>query len=78
MFRDFKSGYWATYRQWKSLGVQVRKDSRGSVIVFFKKETVTESAPGATSDADEDEGEEPKSRLIARASWVFNADQVEG
>ena len=78
MFRDFKSGYWATYRQWKSLGAQVRKDSRGSVIVFFKKETVTDTATQGTPSEGEDVDEEPKTRLIARASWVFNADQVEG
>lgn len=79
MFRDYKSGFWATYRQWKSLGAQVRKDSRGALIVFFKKEVIEEGAslPGSEADT-EDEGEGPKSRLIARASWVFNADQVEG
>ncbi len=80
MFRDYKSGYWATYRQWKSLGAQVRKDSRGSVIVFFKKDAVQEdtSESGGTEADGESGGDEPKSRLIARASWVFNADQVEG
>lgn len=79
MFRDYGTGYWATYRQWQSLGAQVRKDSRGSVVVFFKKEPVhsghVSSEPGAS---EENEGDEPKSRLIARASWAFNADQVEG
>jgi len=79
MFRDYTSGYWATYRQWKSLGAQVRKDSRGSVIVFFKREVIEESmsAPKREPDADDD-GDKPNSRLIARASWVFNADQVDG
>jgi antirestriction protein ArdC len=33
----YQSGYWASYRQWKELGAQVRKGEKGSVIVFFKK-----------------------------------------
>lgn len=78
MFRDYKRGYWATYRQWRSLGAQVRKDSRGSIIVFLKREAVeVQTQAEAAKDAEED-SEEPKSRLIARASWVFNADQVDG
>src|SRR5579864_3801845 len=35
--RGFSSNYWATYRQWRTLGAQVRKGERGSVIVFYKK-----------------------------------------
>lgn len=79
MVRDYQTGYWATYRQWRSLGAQVRKDSRGSIIVFFKKELVDNQPNASVAEAEGDgEADEPKSRLIARASWVFNADQVEG
>jgi antirestriction protein ArdC len=68
--KHFGSGYWATYRQWGQLGAQVRKGTKGSPIVFFK-------AIGQANDERED-GEDPKPRLIARTSWVFNSDQVDG
>src|SRR5438132_14427182 len=32
----FRSGYWATYRQWRTLDAQVRKGERGAVVVFYK------------------------------------------
>jgi antirestriction protein ArdC len=68
--RCFGSGYWATYKQWSGLGAQVRGGSKGAPIVFFK-------AIEAESEEGEDQGES-KIRLVARTSWVFNADQVEG
>jgi antirestriction protein ArdC len=68
--RNFATGWWATYRQWQEAGCQVKRDERASTIVFFKQ---LDEVPG------EDEGEDvPRARLIARASRVFNADQVEG
>ncbi|KQQ21513.1 antirestriction protein ArdC [Methylobacterium sp. Leaf122] len=61
------SGYaddrWATYKQWAELGAQVRKGERSTLVVFFKE-----------FDA---EGEDRK-RFVARASYAFNAGQVEG
>jgi antirestriction protein ArdC len=71
--RSFCSGYWATYRQWHELGAQVRKGERGSIIVFYK---AMEQASDSPSDGDKNVAS--RSRLIARASWVFNADQVDG
>jgi antirestriction protein ArdC len=67
--RSFSSGHWATYRQWQKLGAQVRKGSKGSPIVFFK---ALEPEDGGEQESD------TKPRLIARTSWVFNAEQVEG
>lgn len=64
----YQSGHWASYRQWQELGAQVTKGQRGSVIVFFKKLESNEER--------EDNANQP--RLFARASYVFNADQVEG
>jgi antirestriction protein ArdC len=71
--RGFRTAHWATYRQWASLGAQVRKGERGSVVVFYK--TI---APATQSQAEEGEAGTESSRLVARASWAFNADQVEG
>ena len=64
----FDSGFWATYRQWQALGAQVSRGERSATIVFYKPLKGTE-------DGEEDR---PGRRLVARASRVFNADQVEG
>jgi len=71
--RGFRSGHWATYRQWQTLGAQVRKGERGAVVVFYK--------PVVTEKKDQDDDVEEtnnQSRLIARASWAFNAEQIDG
>src|SRR5258708_4719413 len=67
----YDSHVWATYRQWKALNAQVRKEEKGTVIVFFKEIERT------TRSDDRDE-ETPDTMLVARASWVFNGDQVDG
>lgn len=67
----YASGTWGTYRQWNSIGAQVRKGERAATVVFFKD---------LERPVDEDENEETKSRrsFVATAAWVFNADQVDG
>ncbi|HWT32008.1 MAG TPA: zincin-like metallopeptidase domain-containing protein [Croceibacterium sp.] len=67
----FGSGYWASYKQWQHAGAQVKRGEHGTTIVFFKRL----DGPGADAEEEEDQ---PRSRLVARASRVFNADQVEG
>lgn len=68
---DYPSGHWASYKQWQQAGAQVRKGERGSTVVFYKQ---------LDRDDDEPEGDGTPSRkaLIARASRVFNAAQVDG
>lgn len=56
---------WATYRQWQELGAQVRKGERSTLITFWK-------------EYEAEEGGETKRRFVARASYGFNASQVEG
>lgn len=63
--RGFSDNRWATYRQWQELGAQVKKGERSSLIVFFK-------------EYEGEEGGETKRRFVARASYGFNASQVEG
>jgi len=67
------SGYgshlWGTFRQWADKGASVRKGQKASYVVFYKEIEV------ASDGGDEDER---KSRLFARATPVFNADQVDG
>lgn len=67
----YSCGFWGTYKQWRELDAQVRKGQKASVIVFYKE--VEYEVP------DEDTGELlTETYLVARASWVFNADQVDG
>ena len=66
--KGYRSGYWGTFRQWQEVGAQVEKGQKASTIVFFKR----------IEEENEDKGDEPATRLFARASRVFNADQVAG
>jgi antirestriction protein ArdC len=65
------TGYWATYRQWQDLGAQVRKGERSSTVLFYKEAERAAENP-------ETGQVETKRVLYARASRVFNADQVDG
>lgn len=67
----FASGVWGTYRQWQERKCQVRKGAKGSLVVFYKELDVEVE----NSDTGETENE---TRLMARASTVFNAEQVDG
>ncbi len=71
MRRDYRTAYWASYRQWRQLDAQVRKGEKGSVVVFYKRTEL--DASGGSVD-----GDKPKDLLVARSTYVFNADQVEG
>ncbi len=71
--RGFDSCHWGTYRQWRELGGQVRRGEKSSTIVFYK-EVEAEPSEGRQGE----EGEPPSKRLVARASRVFNAAQVDG
>lgn len=68
MKKDYKSPQWGTYKQWLDEGAQVKKGEKGSQIVFWKSYT-SEPSP---------DNEEEETRMFARWSTVFNADQVEG
>jgi antirestriction protein ArdC len=68
--QDFGHGLWATYRQWQSLGAQVRKGEKASPIVFYK---VLDRPEGS-----EDEARDGAGRIFAQGSHVFNIAQVEG
>lgn len=63
------SPVWATYKQWTELGAQVRKGEKSSLVVFYKEYT-SQPDPNVTDD----DGK----RRVARASFVFNASQVDG
>jgi len=75
--RSFATGWWGTYRQWQLAGGQVRKGEQAATIVFFKR---LEADAGAEDTGKGENGNGPSqaTRLFARASPVFNADQVDG
>jgi antirestriction protein ArdC len=68
---DYPSHLWGTYRQWQERGCQVRRGEKSSLVVFYKK-LEFEQANDETGDTQNIE------RLMARASFVFNAAQVDG
>lgn len=63
----YSSHLWATYKQWNELGAQVKRGEKATFIVFWK-----------LLEVDQAEGEETSRPMLAKASFVFNADQVEG
>jgi antirestriction protein ArdC len=68
--KGYKSGTWATYKQWQELGAQVRKGEKSANVVFwkfFEREEDSESEEKSTRRAP-----------MARDYWVFNAEQVDG
>ncbi len=66
--RGLGSGLWGTYRQWTEAGAQVRKGEKAAYVVFYKEYEI------AADDADGD----IETRLFARATPVFAAEQVDG
>jgi antirestriction protein ArdC len=68
----FSNGTWATYRQWQSIGAQVRKGERSTIGVFYKR-----YLPDDVQLDDDDEADN-KMRWFAKSFRVFNADQVDG
>jgi antirestriction protein ArdC len=68
----FGSGLWGTYRQWAEAGAQVRKGEKSSYIVFYKEIEI------AGGSAEQDANAESETRLFARATPVFAAEQVDG
>lgn len=68
---DYPSHLWGTYRQWQERGCQVRRGEKSSLVVFYKT-LEFEQTNEKTGHA------ETAERLMARASPVFNAAQVDG
>jgi len=67
--KAYTSGVWGTYLQWSEAGAQIRKGEKSAYIVFYNEITV------AGEDGD---SEGVDTRLFARATPVFAAEQVDG
>jgi antirestriction protein ArdC len=65
----YSSHLWRTFRQWADKGASVRKGQKASYVVFYKEFDI--------ADAEDDENKSTH-RSFARATPVFNADQVDG
>lgn len=75
--RGYPSPQWATFKQWQSVGAQVRKGERGTWGIYWNvkpAETITETDP--------DTGETVELTTAERVTWarsfaVFNGAQVD-
>jgi antirestriction protein ArdC len=68
--RGYDARWWASYRQWRALGGQVRRGEHGTQIVFWK--------PLVRRVTEENGEEKTDSFPILRTWTVFNVAQVEG
>lgn len=76
--KGYPSNVWATYKQWRELGAQVREGEKSSLVVFWK---FPESIDRGREQPDEEPEEEATRKgrgLLARGYVVFNAAQVDG
>lgn len=67
MVQGFDKPVWASFKQWQSLGANVKKGAKGTKIVFFSPVTKQDKATG-----------EVEAYNVLKAYYVFNASQVEG
>lgn len=67
--RGYSQSRYATYRQWQSLGAQVRKGEKSALVVFYKE---------YQGEPDFDDPQDDGKRRVAKASYVFNIAQVDG
>lgn len=67
--KGYETGTWATFKQWKARGAQVQRGQKGTMVAFYKQFDATVEKNGKT---------EIEKRFMARASFVFNAAQVDG
>jgi antirestriction protein ArdC len=71
--KGYEAGLWGTYRQWKTLGAQVRGGEKAATVVYWQ---FPDRAKGDDTQDGEEEGR--KRAPWAKAYSVFNVAQVEG
>ena len=67
--QNLRSRFWATYRQWQSLGCQVKAGSKGTQVIFCKPCTKTVERDGVECE---------DKFFLLKTFYVFNADSCEG
>lgn len=73
----YASDRWATYRQWASLGAQVRRGESGALVVFYKDVAGCNQDANDAGSTDTAPDAARPSRFVAKASTVFNIAQVD-
>jgi antirestriction protein ArdC len=68
---------WASFKQWQAKGAKVRKGEKGTPIVFWKELLVKEPRNGQVI-LDKEGNAVPQKIPMAKISYVFNVDQVDG
>lgn len=68
--KSYPSNQWATFKQWKDKGANVKKGEKGSRVIFYK--TLVKSEENERGE------EEEKQIPMLRLYTVFNASQVDG
>ncbi len=71
MKKGYQDPRWFTYRQAQTLGAQVRRGEKSTLVIFWKQLKVRENA-------DERSDDDRKSVPLLRSYAVFNAEQCEG
>ena len=66
MAKGFTNPAWGSFKQWQSLGANVRKGEKGTQVIFY--------SPG---ERENDKGEK-ETYAILKSYWVFNVQQVDG
>jgi antirestriction protein ArdC len=70
--KGYSSALWGTYKQWQSLGAQVRKGQHGSPVVYWG------SYETESKEHQDDETDATRTRLFCKGYTVFNLEQVDG
>lgn len=65
----YQTPVWGTYKQWQAQGAQVRKGEKAALVVFYKE---------YDADPDPEVTDDDGKRRVAKASFAFNAQQVDG
>lgn len=77
--KGFTQAEWATFRQWRCLGADVRQGERATLVVFWKKlDAAAESIEAGDDAISAEEADTNRPRLVCRGYPVFNAAQVDG
>jgi antirestriction protein ArdC len=78
--RDYRSGVWATYKQWQSIGAQVRRGETSTPIIVYKPLAIAEAATEPDTPRQDATGDDTAQRVarLIKGYHVFNADQVDG
>ncbi len=77
--KEYKNNIWASYKQWQSIGGQVKTGSKGTGIVFYKPAVYVSKKTGNSIPAGTilDSTTAKKTWSVLRASAVFNVSQVD-